>query len=72
MVTGIETGAAGVELTELLSPSKLLTCQASACLIRNAALKLRPFFRFYTDLRPHSSLKGKTPKEFAESMAGLS
>ena len=25
----------------------------------------------YNEVRPHSSLKGKTPKEFADSMAGL-
>ena len=28
--------------------------------------------RNYNEVRPHSSLKGKTPKEFADSMAGLS
>ena len=25
----------------------------------------------YNEIRPHSSLKGKTPREFAESIAGL-
>jgi len=25
----------------------------------------------YNEIRPHSSLKGKTPKEFIESVAGL-
>ena len=25
----------------------------------------------YNEVRPHSSLKGKTPREFADSMAGI-
>ena len=38
------------------------TCRVLGC----------PAFCWLPTLRPHRSLKGKTPKEFADSMAGLS
>ena len=40
--------------------------------VRHAREIIETWRRDYNEVRPHSSLKGKTPKEFAEAMAGLS
>ena len=40
--------------------------------VRHAREIIETWRQDYNKVRPHSSLKGKTPKEFADSMAGLS
>ena len=40
--------------------------------VRHARQTIETWRQDYNEVRPHSSLKGRTPKEFAESMAGLS
>ena len=40
--------------------------------VRHAREIIETWRRDYNEVRPHSSLKGKTPKEFVDSMAGLS
>ena len=39
--------------------------------VRHARESLETWRRDYNEVGPHSSLKGRTPKEFAEAMAGL-
>ncbi len=39
--------------------------------VRHARGIIESWRQDYNEVRPHSSLKGRTPKEFAESMAGL-
>ena len=39
--------------------------------VRHAREIIESWRQDYNEVRPHSSLKGKTPKEFAGSMAGL-
>ena len=39
--------------------------------VRHARETIETWRQDYNEVRPHSSLKGRTPKEFAESMAGL-
>ena len=39
--------------------------------VRHAREIIESWRQDYNEVRPHSSLKGRTPKEFAESMAGL-
>ena len=39
--------------------------------VRHAREVIESWREDYNEVRPHSSLKGKTPREFAESMAGL-
>ena len=40
--------------------------------VRHAREIIETWRQDYNEVRPHSSLKGRTPKEFADSMAGLS
>ena len=40
--------------------------------VRHAREIIETWRQDYNEVRPHSSLKGKTPKGFADSMAGLS
>ena len=40
--------------------------------VRHAREIIETWRQDYNEVRSHSSLKGKTPKEFAEAMAGLS
>ena len=40
--------------------------------VRHAREVIETWRQDYNEVRPHSSLKGRTPKEFADSMAGLS
>ena len=39
--------------------------------VRHAREIIESWRQDYNEVKPHSSLKGKTPKEFAGSMAGL-
>ena len=39
--------------------------------VRHAREIIESWRQDYNEVRPHSSLKGKTPKEFADSMPGL-
>ena len=39
--------------------------------VRHARQVIESWRQDYNEVRPHSSLKGRTPREFAESMAGL-
>ena len=39
--------------------------------VRHAREIIENWRQDYNEVRPHSSLKGKTPREFAESIAGL-
>ena len=39
--------------------------------VRHARESIESWRQDYNEVRPHSSLKGKTPREFADSMAGL-
>jgi putative transposase len=39
--------------------------------VRHARESIETWRRDYNEVGPHSSLKGRTPKEFAEAMAGL-
>ena len=39
--------------------------------VRHAKEIIKSWRQDYNEVRPHSSLKGKTPKEIADSMAGL-
>ena len=39
--------------------------------VRHAREIIESWRQDYNEVRPHSSLKGKTPKEFAGPMAGL-
>ena len=39
--------------------------------VRHAREFIETWQQDYNEVRPHSSLKGRTPKEFAEAMAGL-
>ena len=39
--------------------------------VRHASEIIESWRQDYNKVRPHSSLKGKTPREFADSMAGL-
>ena len=39
--------------------------------VRHAREVIEDWRQDYNEVRPHSSLKGKTPREFADSMAGL-
>ena len=39
--------------------------------VRHAKEIIESWRHDYNEVRPHSSLKGKTPKEFADSMPGL-
>ena len=40
--------------------------------VRHAREIIETWRQDYNEVRPHSSLKGRTPKEFADSMPGLS
>ena len=39
--------------------------------VRHARQVIESWRQDYNEVRPHSSLKGRTPREFAESTAGL-
>ena len=39
--------------------------------VRHAREIIESWRQDYNEVRPHRSLKGKTPREFADSMAGL-
>ena len=39
--------------------------------VRHAREIIESWRQDYNEVRPHSSLRGRAPKEFAESMAGL-